>query len=348
MSLNSCVAAVDIGYGNVKYSYYNNGKIVLPSHFPSTAKLVNGSVNKGVLDWSDQFDILTVMAEGFKYMVGPDVTKTMSVEESRNRPLLKDYVETPQHMALLKGALRFIGKREINILITGLPVDYYNSFKDVMREKVTGIHDYPDGERIVVHEAKVMPQPMGGFVNYFLDNNELSRFKDLRSLTIDVGYCTLDWLMCESLVMNDGRSNSIRHGMSSVLERYKNLINADTGYECSDVSRIDEGLRKGCVMRINGEEYNFSKFTPIVNQFIQEGAMLLMAGVGELQDIDVILIVGGGAIYFKEQFELVLKRKIILCEDDIYSNVRGYLKAGISINKTNVATVEPQKKIAKK
>lgn len=235
----------------------------------------------------------------------------------------------PQHLALLRGALTYLGESSIDLLVSGLPVSTFAQDKDRMAEKVKGEHLFPDGRRVAIKDAWIIPQPVGGFIEYFMGGSQITQLDDLKSLTIDVGYYTVDWLVCRGLKMQDERSGSTPGGMSLILEKLTQFISADRQAPFSDTNIVDAGIRNGFKTCIQGKEYDFSHLIPKMEDHIITAIQSVVRSVGSLDDIDVVVLVGGGTdCYKKITRKLLNNREIIVPGDSLNSNVKGFYLAG--------------------
>ena len=321
------VRAIDVGYGNTKLCFGRDGAEIRCMHFPSIASLYTGmDRGEGVMT---KKDLVEVESNGSHYLVGRDSIDTLSARDDRGRTLLANYIDTPQHLALFRGALTYLGESSIDLLVSGLPVNYYAQHKDKLAEKLKGEHLYPDGKKVMVKGAWIIPQPIGGFINYFMGTNQADNLIGLKSLTIDVGWYTVDWLVCRGLKLQDERSGSAQGGMSLILEKLTQLISEDRKAPFSDINIVDAGIRNGFKARIQGKEYDFSHLIKKMDAYITTAIQSVISSVGSLDDIDVIVLVGGGASCYRTMLEELLKREIIVPEDSINSNVKGFYLAGI-------------------
>jgi plasmid segregation protein ParM len=324
--MEKIVRAIDVGYGNTKICFGDeDAHSFRCDYFPSIASLYNG-VDKGAGVMAKQ-DLMEVESDGKQYLVGKDVRNTLSARDDQGRTLLTNYIDTPQHMALLRGGLAYLGEENIDLLVSGLPVSNLK-YKDRMIEKLKGIHQYPDGKEIHVKNVYVIPQPVGGFINYF-HNHPDTDIQDLMSLTIDVGYFTLDWVVCNGLKIQGERTGSCPGGMSLVIEKICELIGEERRVPFSDFHMVDKGIRNGFKTRIQGKPYTFSHFVPKIEAYIEHSVQSMLSSVGSLDDIDVIVLVGGGSRCYRPVIERLLNgREIIVPDDTICANVKGFYLAG--------------------
>ncbi|NOU13798.1 MAG: hypothetical protein HOO92_07520 [Methylococcaceae bacterium] len=242
------VRSIDVGYGNTKFCKVGmNGEIEC-DHFPSIAKLHTG-IDRGAGVMTRR-DLIEVKSGESKYLVGKDSIDTLSARDDRGGHLLENYVDTPQYKALLRGALWYMKEESIDLLVSGLPVNHFGNDGNRMRDRLIGVHKYPDGREVVVKDAWIIPQPVGGFIDYFMTGSKITRVNDIKSLTLDVGYYTLDWVTCRGIRMQDERSGSVPGGMSLILEKLTQLISVDRNSQFSDVGIVDNGIRNGFKTRI--------------------------------------------------------------------------------------------------
>ncbi len=181
-----------------------------------------------------------------------------------------------------------------------------------------------------------MPQPTGGFIEYFVSGSTLESLNNIRSLTIDVGYFTLDWLTCRGLKMQEERSGSTPGGMSLVLDRLCELVSVDRKAHFTNHGILDEGIRNNYKARIQGKEYDFSHLIDKMQSQILSAVQSIARSVGALDDIDVVVMVGGGASCYQPVVEKVLNREVIVPDASLYANVKGFYRAGKQrLNQTN-------------
>lgn len=326
------IRSIDVGYGNTKFCFGKSETNALKCrHFPSIASVSSG-IDKGAGVMAKR-DLIEVFVENNRFLVGKDSLDTLSARDDKERTLLNNYIDTPQYLALFRGALYYLAELNIDLLVTGLPVNHFARDKDRLSEKLKGKHVYPDGRIIFVNDSWVIPQPIGGFINWYMNNsnNEYGKLDNLRSLTIDVGYYTVDWLVCRGMKLQDERSGSTPGGMSLFLKKLTELIADEKGNNFSDINLVDMGIINNCKTRIAGEVFDFSHLMKSVSVYIRNAIQSILVSVGTLDDIDAIILVGGGAECFRPVLEEMLKgRKVIMPDESIYANAKGFYLAGDS------------------
>ena len=304
------VAAVDIGYGNTKYVVPSDSGDLLCEHFPSVAVLDN-TVRNHTDDFSARQNITLVTVNGAQYKVGPDAVLSVSPHDT-GRVLTNEYSTTDRYMALYLGALSNIGRKTIDLLVTGLPVQHYRSksMREHLEGRLSEEHRYPNGDRITVKKAKVVSQPLGGFAHYALSGKNYTELKDSFSIVCDVGFFTVDWICVKGFQIIDERSGSVAMGVSQLLNALAQEIAVDCGEPFGDINRLDDSMRNG---------YKFSR-----------ACEALAASVGTMDDIGSVILVGGGAKYYVNSIRRVCKKNAIVTADDaLYANVRGFYGIGL-------------------
>jgi plasmid segregation protein ParM len=318
------IRAVDVGYGNVKYTIRRDSVNILCGHFPAVAPLSTGSdIGNGV---TARRDIFRVNVGNTEYLVGNDAVSSLRLDTGR--VLSAEYPETSQYLALVYGALAYMNVPEIDYLVTGLPVEYFKQYREKLAARLVGSHAFPDGRHIKVKKASIIPQPIGGFLNYAVGNNLYDGLRESNCLIIDVGFFTVDWLVCKGIKVIDERSGSVSLGVSRVLELLANAISNDRDKRFSDINRLDQALRHGHKIEIAGKPYDFNHLLQKVTPVIDNACLRISGSVGDMDDISTVVLVGGGAQLYLEGVRKICKQNpLVVVDDAIYANVRGFMIA---------------------
>lgn len=321
------VRAIDIGYGNTKLTTgHQPGQDITCKMFPSLAPQAsnNGDLGAGMLA---KRETVKVEVNGVHYEVGPDAELAQS-GIARNRVLLTDYCKSDAYMALLRGAMNYMGVSRIDLLALGLPVSTYSTHKNELMELATGSHHC--GPRTVhVANVRVYPQPLGGFFDYAVRSKLFAQMSHEINLLIDPGFFTLDWLVTSGIKTLDGRSGAANDGgMSSILRAMAKAIAKDCQCdetELGDVARIDAALRGTAPLRLFGETIDVNKYRPIGLAKAEEAINAMMTSIGRTGDIANIVLVGGGSHFYAEPIKARFpKHKIALAHDPVFANARGF------------------------
>lgn len=322
--------AIDIGYGHTKLSLsdgYQTGEIDCLM-FPSVAP--RATANALSAGFMEARNTVVIDVSGTKYEVGPDAMLAMST--STSRVLDPTFADSDAYIALVRGALAYMNVPRIDYLVVGLPVSTYRAKAKALRKRLMGEHPV-NGQIIEVRELEVVPQPIGGMLEYGIRNNILVKMQGQTSLLIDPGYFTLDWVVTAGLKVNDARSGAHEGGgMSGVLRvigEHLQTKEANEGRPLelteSVMVRIDESIRKNSVFRLHGEPTSLGPYIEEGRKVAEDALNRMMARVGTMADIDNIILVGGGAHFYLP----VLRKRlpgynILIAHESIFANVRGF------------------------
>jgi len=123
--------------------------------------------------------------------VGPEVR--LATDNLCATHLHDRYTETPEYLALLRGALVAMKVPEVDLLVLGLPVSHFMAKKATIEKLDVGTHDVGSGRKVVVRKVMVLAQPQGALM-YFADlHQKMASIEHEQSLVIDAGMRTFDW-----------------------------------------------------------------------------------------------------------------------------------------------------------
>lgn len=131
------------------------------------------------------------------------------------------------------------------------------------------------------------------------------------------------------------RSHSVNRGMHDVFTVIADGISKSEHTQFRDFERIDVALRTGKRPKIFGKEHDLSNHALAARKIAEEAVAEMLRYVGDGSDIDNVILVGGGAFFFKPAInEVFPKHKIRELGDGLYANVRGFQIAGMELAKT--------------
>jgi len=324
------VKAVDVGYGNVKYTSLITSADVQCGIFPSIAPQISTGPDMA-LGLLQKRNTVEVEVNGVRYEVGKDAR--LAQDATHGRILDSDYSMTDTHLALLRGALFYMGAPEIDLLVLGLPVNTHQKYAAVLAKKMTGRHPVPfkgDGpQECVVHNVHVLPQPIGAFYDHTSRTGTYDKMRQQMNLLIDVGYFTLDWVVAAGSKVNTARSGATNGGMSAVLRAITDSIAKDLQIQISDVSLVEDAIRNKKNPEFFGKEVALESHKKVGKTKADVFVNTLATKVGENYDISNIIMTGGGAEFFRASIEEKFPRhNIIMADSPVFANVRGFYKAG--------------------
>lgn len=324
--MQQIVRAIDVGFGNTKYVSSMSGAEVRCASFPSLAypSAREPSVNNG-----ERRKTVTVPINGLFYEVGPEVR--LAADTFRATQLHDRYTETPEYLALLRGALALMRVGVIDLLVLGLPVSAVAGKRAFVEKLVTGYHDLGNGRQVLVRKVLVVAQPQGALVYYAAQNQKLDVIGSEQSLIIDPGSRTFDWLVARGMRLVQKQSHSLNRGVFDVLQVIAAEISADIGTPYTDLDAIDQALRTSKRLMIYQKQYDLSKLLPIAQTVAQQAVSSMIQWIGADYAFQNIILVGGGAFLFKKAVKEAFPRhRIHEVKDPLYANVRGFQLAGVN------------------
>ena len=322
------VKAVDVGYGNVKYTALVANSNIQCGIFPSLAPHASSGpdLSSGLMQ---KRNTVVVDVNGVKYEVGKDAS--LAQDSTHGRVLDSSYCMTDAHLALLRGALYYMGAPKIDLLVLGLPVNTHQKYATALEAKMVGRHPVPfrsGDQECVVEHVKVLPQPIGAFFDHSINNGTYDRMRGQMNLLIDVGFYTMDWVVANGVKMNNARSSAENGGMSAVLQAMATSIGKELGESITNLSLIEEAVRSGTNPYFYGKEFDISEHIKVGKSKAEQFVSVLSNKVGGSIDITNIILAGGGASFFLDVLEDKFPRHtIITAEDPVFANVRGFQRA---------------------
>ena len=323
------IAAIDLGYGETKIAWHTPDGTVHRS-FRSIVELA--PTQDLELHGSSRRRTVRVKVDDVEYEVGTDAHLVASrPDEEKDHD---DAVGTPEWMAKAKAALATIGAERIALLVIGLPVERFfkKGAKDFASARLTGVHEHCGGRTVRVERVLVLPQPMGGLIDFMEHGpsgirNGLSR---QGVLVVDPGFYTTDYLLTLGGQGAPKRSGSTEYGIKKVILMAKNAMVREHGgapsiYSIADASKNGEGTVFAAGVEVRLEPY-LQQALKVVGDRVLDG---IRATVKTFEDIDVILMVGGGAPLFRPLISSGLPVKSVqVAPFPGFANVRGYLEYG--------------------
>src|SRR5207237_7644749 len=120
-----------------------------------------------------------------------------------------------------------------------------------------------------------------------------------------------------------------------VLQASASGIGKATGTPFSEYDLIDTALRAGKNPAIFQQEDGLSKHLPLARKVAEQAIGEMLHYVGDASDIKNIILVGGGAFFFRKAIkEAFPKHRIHELRDALYANVKGFQLAGVEYAKT--------------
>lgn len=334
MTATPCVRAIDVGYGNTKFTSLITSGDIQCGIFPSLAPQANNGPDLAV-GLMQKRNTVVVEVDGVKYEVGKDAR--LAQDASHARVLDPDYSMTDAHMALIRGALYYMQQPTIDLLVLGLPVNTFEKYSATLAKRVVGKHPVPfrgkEGQievpQVEVRNCRVIPQPIGAFFDYATRTGTYEKMRSQMNLLIDIGFYTLDWLVADGVKMINARSGAHNGGMSAILRAMADAIGQELGEQISDLSALEEAIRTGTNPLFYGKSFDITEHKKIGKAKVEQFVSALTNKVGSSMDISNIILAGGGAEFFKDVLaDKFPRHEIITTRDPVFANVRGFQRAG--------------------
>ena len=319
------VRAVDVGSGNTKFVTGVVGNEIRCASFPSVAYPSSGETPH----WpaSERRKTVCIPVGPLFYEVGPDVG--LAADTFRAKQLHDEYTESPEYMALLRGALSMMKVSHIDLLIVGLPVALFSLKKSALAKTMAGEHQIGGGKTVTVAKAMAVAQPQGALVHYAAEHKKMATIGTEQSLVIDPGSRTFDWLVTPGMRLVQKQSHSINRGMSDVLRLLAAEISKDVGSPYRDYDAIDLALRSGKSPVIFQKPYDMGRHLPLAESVAQQAVSTMRQWIETPESLQNIILVGGGAFLFKKAVKAAFpKHRIHEVKEPMFANVRGFQLAG--------------------
>jgi plasmid segregation protein ParM len=331
------VRAIDVGFGQTKFvtgiGAGGPGDIRCAS-FPSRAYPSTRDPSRAL--GSEGRKTFAIPIDGLYYEVGPDVM--LAADAFRATEIHGDYIDTPQYLALARGALRAMKVEAIDLLVVGLPVSAYAAKKGALEKLMTGRHDVGGAKAVVVHKALAMAQPNGALIDYATQHGKVEAMEHEQSLVIDPGSRTFDWLVARGMKLSHKQSNSVDRGVSNILQLIADDISQEIGQPYTNLDSIDSALRSGKSLTVFQRQYNPARMRPMVEIIARDAVAAMMRRIGGAFNIQHVILAGGGAFLFKRAVKQAFSTHLILeVKEPMFANVRGYQVAGANFAQTVLA-----------
>lgn len=319
------IRAIDVGFGNTKYVTASTPGKIECAHFPSITYFMYGDAGQDAMGTKRR--TVAPFVDGLYYEVGPDVE--LASDRFRGRNLHDGFTETPEYRALLAGALHYMKVDHVDLLVLGLPVAQYVAKKAVL-EKMSGeTIDVGKKRKVRVGRVIAVAQPQGALFAYATQLGAPSSVAQGRSLVIDVGSRTFDWLVTNGMKVVTKMSDSVTRGVSDILIGIAREIGRELKEDYRNLEAIDLALRGGKKLRAYQREYDLKRYDTIVQKIADQAVVAMVQSMDGKDQIENIVLVGGGAQLFRKAVKKHFSRhEIHEVTDPIYANVRGFQLLG--------------------
>jgi len=319
------VRAIDVGFGNTKYVTASSMGKVECAHFPSQAFYTLNE--KGIDAIGGKRKTVCVPVEGVFYEVGPEVE--LAADRFRARQLHDGYTETAEYRALMAGALHYMKVETVDLLVLGLPVAQFLAKRSALEKAMTGTFMTGKKSRVIVKRVLVVAQPQGALFDYATQHDLQSAVAQGKSLVVDAGSRTFDWLTTRGMKVVSNMSHSVTRGVSDILLAIARKLSTEIGEEFDDLEAIDVALRSGKSLRIYQKEYDLKRYDSVVQVIAEQAVTSLVSKMDKTYSVENVVLVGGGAYLFRKAIKRHFsKHTIHEVGDPLHANVRGFQLLG--------------------
>lgn len=329
------VIATDIGYGKCKVAV-SRGSGQEHFSFRSIAEqAVAGDIGAGILKGRE---VVRVEVDGAAFDVGDDAGSLS--DSSVSQVLHEDYIRTPEYRALFHACLAKAGVEYVDLLVTGLPVSHYFKHKDTLAQMLTGSHKIAPGRRVQIGAVRVVPQPLGGTLEYgarVMRNQGEDDLEDLSLLVLDPGQFTFDWLVVREYKVDGPLCDSHPQGMYSVFSQVRDALHESHGGG-PDVVKIASAVERGkSSVYAAGQR---AELAPLLDTAVGRVSGTCLKALhnklgSAINSIDRVLLVGGGARLFQPKVRAFLNDRghnrvpVVISPEPAFANVNGYMRFGL-------------------
>ncbi|MBS1211421.1 MAG: rod shape determination protein [Proteobacteria bacterium] len=319
------VLGLDIGYSNLKLAMGVSGSPPKVSLHPAGAAPVDRLPES--LGKSDEVMRVTVGDSLWATGVNPGRFSLW------NRALHQDYSRSDSYRALFHAALLLSGRDTVDLVVTGLPVSQWldRARRDEIAQRLTGCHRVTPKRDVRVAEVKVIPQPIGGYLDVLWSGTNGVVLEEGRVLVIDPGFFSVDWVVIEAGDLRKTSSGTSLEAMSVLLDHASRLIADEHGGKVP-VDRLEEALRTG-----RGQVLLFGQAIDIAPYVRQAAAKVAPVALEALREsirsesgsVDAVILTGGGADCYGPMAKTLFPSCLTIIPDQPQlANARGFYYFG--------------------
>ncbi len=316
---------LDIGYSNLKMAFGEKGKALTTKVLPVGAgplELLPQQLSGGTAD------VIQVLIDNEKWVAGVEPERL----QGWDRELHGDYPSTKSYRALFYSALLMCEQPQIDVLVTGLPVSQFlePGRREALCDRLVGEHQITPKRTVTVKEVKVVPQPSGAFmdvVNSSTDPILLDMISEGRTLVVDPGFFSVDWVLFNEGEVRQNSSGTSLKAMSMLLAEINRLIQEDHG-AAPGVDRIEKAVRAGKdSLLLLGQRIEITPYFTAAAQKVAPNALvpLRQSMREDGLNVDVAVLAGGGATAYREAvLDIFPRSKIVVSANPVLANATGF------------------------
>ncbi len=237
--------------------------------------------------------------------------------------------------ALVLGALSEARVKGEVKLVMGLPIGWYKErYIKLLRNNLEGVHElYRYGRRkteLTLDSVFPRPEPMGTIYSRMLSDKGTvikPKLAEARVAVVDIGEFTTDMLMMNQFNFVADLSGSEDFGTRDFYNMLARRL--ERAYDKKpDLAELTSLLETGS-FNVPGRS-KATKVSALIEDSKLDSANTLLSHLtrlwGDAHHIDVILVSGGGAIFFGPYIQERYKNKTLVVDNPQIANVQGFYK----------------------
>ncbi|ADD67453.1 MreB-like ATPase involved in cell division [Denitrovibrio acetiphilus DSM 12809] len=302
---------IDVGYGDVKAVYVEDGEL---KYFKLPTAVAYAPSNS--IDIIDSAEVVYSF-QGREYIVGESAR--FGAFSTRSFDFLKRYSPLFIHHTLK------VLKIEPTHVATGLPLGLFNRKDEMTKELITA---QVDGNTIKA-EFSMFPQAVGILLDYRMDDaGKVKADTAKNGIVLDIGFNTIDVLCFEkgTAIRSDAKTLD-KFGISKIVLELVELINREHGIQLSDQEAKDVFLAGQ--MNVYGSRIDLTEAIRNITEMYFDEVMHNIRSLWDkrLQRADLLLLAGGGAVTIAKYVPSEYAKIVKVPERSEFANARGYFKA---------------------
>lgn len=337
--------AVDLGYGFVKAMSSNGNQVLFPS-------LVGNGYERGLMnlfgDSHHDLSNIHVKIQGEDYFVGELAKESRSLSRIFER---ERFNHKYTHI-LLNVAIQLVTGNDAKAvrIVTGLPLDFYQSQAKDFQNAITGVQPEVEWEsgpalgkrKVSIEQALVFPQGAAAIFAALMDQDGRFVYPELMKKGIlvglvDIGFRTTDFVVVEmrqggSFVPRAKLSGTVDEGVVNLYRDIRQAYKTKTGGVDLSEMYVDRIIRDKSVS-YRGQKIDFSHVIETSLQGITANIVDRLKSVwAEESDLfDAIFLAGGGGELFSSHLQPAFDYRLKTIPSSQFANAIGYSRLGQAI-----------------
>lgn len=326
MNTSPYIVVLDIGYSNMTAMHGQADGRISEFTVPATAIRKEPEQYSEILSSMGKKKNTEVVVNGEPWVVGVEPFRV----GKGKRELNSGFTKTDAFKAMYFGCLTETKADVIDLLVTGLPVEQAldKTACNQLVKSLTGRHKINRKRSVQVNKVVVLPQPVGGFIDYLNNFNDDNIYIQSGTiLIIDPGFYSVDHIMIQRGRFLPECSGTSLYAVSALLEETSRLIKEAHGK--IDKELIEDAIQNGNrKVLVKGKVIELDDYLKTASLKVCDNAITsIKENLRQQESIDMTILVGGGAEFYEESAKRLLDYCGIFkkAEDSHKAIARGYL-----------------------